>query len=187
MSKVPNLLHLMYEVVKARNLRVLPEDIHRDFLEFSSYPGKSFLWLVHSHGSLVFPIGVGKNPLGLCTLLNPENGGTARVDVFLVDPTSNSFEKILCENTEKYAFQLPACGFSTVEEIVSVVRSVLDEGVSHSLWAEPFLSVPDLTHDDWPDWLSFFIRTKNSVMQIFLRKSIDVSLSKLPRSETEAA
>lgn len=187
MSNQNYLLRLMCEVVKSRNLSVPQDRISSDFLDFSSYPGKRFLWLVHAHGSLVFPIGVGKNPVSFSDLVNPGNVDSLRVDVFLVDPTSISVEKITSENAEKYAFQLPACDFSSVREIVSTVRSVIDEGVSRSLWREPFLSVPDLTHDDWPEWLSFFSRTKNSVMQIFLRKATDCIRAKLPQNAFKAA
>lgn len=177
------LFERMLEASTARNLPVSnKEAIQKDFLDILSYTNKLFIWVLHSAGTELFPIGIGKEPSGVMSQIYALAKQGRRVEVIYIDTDTGLLEKITSENAEKYFFQLPECDFRSIEDIVFRVRSVINEGKENNLWAVRLLPAPDYSQDEWPEWLCFFNHTKNSVMQTFMRKAIDAAQLNILRS-----
>lgn len=163
----------MIETARAHGLPDLAH-LKMDFLSLERFRGSCFVWLLHSRGTVLFPVCVGVDPTPLVEWL--QSSACKHLTCWLVD-TSEYARRPLRGITRDEAVLL-ASHPPIIRRGVDIrayawsVNSVLERGYSLGIWGgnTPGGCTPI---GRWCDWDRFFDQVNNPVMKAFIANAIE--------------
>lgn len=129
----------------------------------------SYVLMLRTCGSLLFPLGQGVNPVHILHWIEDSSGHGQQLRFYLIDPGN---VKHLCSlDKEKVAgmIQLPPRFPSDPGFALAQLDDLLDRGIDHGYWNGPFSVVSRETYSSYSEWLGHFRRCGNHLMESVVR------------------
>lgn len=161
----------MLAVAKSHGLpEYFKDDLNQDLQILNGFEDCTFIWLLRTSGSVLFPLEMGADPIVVSHWLHSDHD--QKKVSFFVDPKKDAIEMISFDLTEKLIYKVPTelSSFKSWQDIEQEVSRVIDVGINKGVWG--IFEKPKIKSNDWEGCRTFYSNTNNRLMASYMDKAI---------------